>query len=107
MNIMLANVSERTPEIGIRRAIGAKKRDILSQFLTETVLLSGLGGLVGILLGIAMPRLITYLTGMTTLVTPWAILLAFGISALVGLVFGYYPAKRAANMDPIVALRHE
>ena len=107
MNIMLASVSERTPEIGIRRAIGAKKRDILTQFLTETILLSGLGGLVGILLGVSMPRLITYMTAMTTIVTAWAILLAFGISALVGLVFGYYPALRAANMDPIVALRHE
>jgi len=107
MNIMLASVGERTPEIGIRRAIGAKKRDVLAQFLTETVLLSGVGGLVGIALGVAMPYLITYLTGMSTIVTAWAVVLAFGISALVGLVFGYYPAWRAANMDPIVALRHE
>jgi len=107
MNIMLASVSERTPEIGIRRAIGARRRDVLAQFLTETVLLSGFGGLTGIALGVSMPRLITSLSGMQTIVTPWAIILAFGISALVGLVFGYYPAWRAANMDPIVALRHE
>jgi len=107
MNIMLASVSERTPEIGIRRAIGAKKRDIMAQFLTETVLLSGFGGLVGVALGIAMPFLITYFSGMATLVTAWAVMLAFGISALVGIVFGFYPALRAAKMDPIVALRHE
>ncbi len=107
MNIMLASVSERTSEIGIRRAVGAKRGDVLAQFLTETVLLSGFGGLVGILLGVGMPRLITRLTGMSTLVTAWSVLLAFGISALVGLIFGYYPARRAARMDPIVALRHE
>jgi len=107
MNIMLANVSERTPEIGIRRAIGAKKRDIVAQFLTETVLLSGCGGLVGVALGIGMPWLVTRVTQMHTIVTPWAVLIAFGISALVGLVFGLYPALHAANMDPVEALRHE
>ena len=107
MNIMLASVSERTPEIGIRRAIGAKKRDIMAQFLTETVLLSGCGGLAGVALGVAMPQIISRLSGMTTLVTIWSVLLAFGISALVGIIFGFYPAIRAANMDPIVALRHE
>jgi putative ABC transport system permease protein len=107
MNIMLASVSERTAEIGIRRAVGAKKRDIMAQFLTETVLLSGIGGLVGVGLGVGLPLLITYFSGMATIVTAWAILLAFGISAMVGLIFGFYPAWRAANMDPIVALRHE
>jgi putative ABC transport system permease protein len=107
MNIMLATVSERTREIGTRRAIGAKKRDIMAQFLTETVLLSGFGGMVGIALGIVIPMIITYVTHMTTLVRVWAVLLSFGISAMIGLFFGFYPAWRAANLDPIAALRHE
>ena len=107
MNIMLANISERTPEIGIRRAIGAKKRDIMAQFLTETVLLSGFGGLLGVLLGFGMRYLIGYLASMTLIVTPWSVILSFGISALVGLGFGFYPALRAANLNPIEALRHE
>ena len=107
MNIMLANIGERTPEIGIRRAIGAKKRDIMAQFLTETVLLSGCGGVLGVGLGVAMPILIRNVTEMNTIVTAWSIALAFGISALVGVVFGFYPALRAAKMDPITALRHE
>ncbi|MCF7853170.1 MAG: ABC transporter permease [Candidatus Pacebacteria bacterium] len=107
MNIMLATVSERTPEIGIRRAVGAKRQDIMLQFLTETVMLSGLGGLLGVSLGLTLPKLIQTITEVTTIVTPWAVITAFGISAVIGIVFGFYPAVRAAAMDPIHALRHE
>jgi putative ABC transport system permease protein len=107
MNIMLASVTERTREIGIRRALGAKRRDIVVQFLVETVILSGAGGLIGVALGMVIPFAITYFTRMVTIITPWSPLLAFSISGLVGVVFGLYPAFRAANMDPVEALRHE
>lgn len=107
MNIMLASVTERTREIGIRRALGAKRRDIITQFLTETVILSGSGGMIGIVIGVTIPFLITKFAHMATIVTLWALLLAFCISAAVGVIFGLYPAYRAANMDPIEALRHE
>jgi len=107
MNIMLASVTERTQEIGIRRAIGAKRRQIISQFLIETVVLSITGGLIGIGLGVLVPFLITYFAGMPTVITPASIVLPLVISFGVGIVFGLYPAVRAANVDPIVALRHE
>jgi len=107
MNIMLAGVTERTREIGIRRALGAKKRDIILQFLIETVILSGTGGAIGVVIGVAIPLIISRVAAMTTIVTPWAPMLAFSISALIGIVFGIYPALRAANMDPVEALRHE
>ena len=107
MNIMLASVTERTREIGIRRAIGAKRRQIIGQFLIETVALSTLGGLIGIGMGIAIPKLITYVVGMPTVVTGFSLLLSVGISMSVGIIFGLYPAFRAAQLDPIVALRHE
>ena len=107
MNIMLANVTERTREIGVRRALGAKRRDITLQFLVETVVLSVGGGLVGVMVGIATPFVVSHLTDMKTIVTVWSVALAFGISGAVGLVFGIYPAKAAANLDPIEALRHE
>ena len=107
MNIMLASVTERTREIGIRRALGAKKRDIIVQFLIETVILSGTGGLIGVFIGVTIPVVISHFAEMTTIVTPWAPLLAFSISGFVGIVFGIYPALRAANMDPVEALRHE
>ena len=107
MNIMLASVSERTREIGVRRALGAKKSDIIAQFLTETVLLTLMGGLLGITLGIIIHYSVTKFAGMPTIVTPASLILAFGISAAVGIVFGLYPAWRAANMDPIESLRHE
>jgi putative ABC transport system permease protein len=108
MNIMLATVTERTREIGIRRALGAKRRDITMQFLIETVVLSGIGGLVGISLGILIPRLIVYfIPEQRTIVTVQSVVLAFGISVAIGIVFGMYPARRAALMDPIEALRHE
>lgn len=107
MNIMLATVTERTREIGIRRALGAKRKDIVLQFLIETVLLSATGGIIGVALGLAIPFFITKFADLVTIVTPWSPAIAFGISALVGVVFGIYPAMRAADMDPVEALRHE
>lgn len=107
MNIMLATVTERTREIGIRRALGARKRDIILQFLIETVILSGVGGLLGIGLGLFIPYLITYFASMPTIIRLWSPIIAFGISAGIGIIFGIYPALRAANMDPVEALRHE
>ena len=107
MNIMLATVTERTREIGIRRALGAKRRDIITQFLVEAVMLSGVGGLFGVALGITIPLLVTWFAAMKTIITFWSPLLAFSISGLIGVAFGLYPALRAANMDPVEALRHE
>jgi len=107
MNIMLATVSERTREIGIRRALGARKRDIIIQFLSETLLLTLVGGVLGIILGSLIPALVTYFGHMPTIITGSSLVLAFGISAAVGITFGLYPAYRAANMDPIESLRHE
>ncbi|MCH1505386.1 MAG: ABC transporter permease [Verrucomicrobiales bacterium] len=107
MNIMLATVTERTREIGVRRALGAKKKDIITQFLIETIVLSVGGGLIGVVIGIATPLLVSYFTSMMTVITLWSVLLAFGISGLTGIVFGLYPASQAAKLDPIEALRHE
>ncbi len=107
MNIMLASVTERTREIGIRRAIGARRRQIIQQFLIETVVLSTLGGMIGIGLGVLTPMAITWFSGMPTVLTPLGILLPLVISLVVGIVFGLYPAANAARVDPIVALRHE
>lgn len=107
MNIMLASVTERTREIGVRRAIGAKRKQIVVQFLIETVVLSTLGGFLGIGIGVSIPWIVTYFSGMPTVVTPESLVLSVGISMAVGIVFGLYPAVRAANLDPIEALRHE
>jgi len=107
MNIMLASVTERTREIGIRRAIGAKRKQIITQFLIETVVLSTIGGVIGIGIGVLIPALITYFADMATVITTSSIILPLVISLAVGIVFGLYPAIRAANVDPIVALRHE
>jgi len=107
MNIMLATVSERTREIGIRRALGARKQDIIIQFLSETLLLTLAGGILGIILGSFIPFLVTHFGRMPTVITGISLILAFGISAAVGITFGLYPAYRAANMDPIQSLRHE
>ena len=107
MNIMLASVTERTREIGIRRAIGAKRRQIVLQFLIETVVLSTIGGLIGLGIGVLIPLLITHFSQMPTVVTVNGILLPLFISMAIGILFGLYPAVHAAKVDPIVALRHE
>ncbi len=107
MNIMMATVSERTREIGIRRALGAKKRDIIIQFLSETLILTLSGGVLGMALGALIPFLVTHFGQMRTVITGSSLILAFGISGAVGIAFGLYPAYRAANMDPIESLRHE
>ena len=112
MNIMLATVTERTNEIGIRRALGAKKLHIIRQFLVETSVLSVVGGILGIALGISVPLVAEgWLSAIKSYdlavdVTPWSVALAFGISVCVGIIFGIYPAIRAAYLDPIEALRH-
>jgi len=107
MNIMLVSVTERTREIGIRLAIGAQPRDVLAQFLVEAVVLSVLGGVIGIFVGATVAVLMPYVAGWTT-VLPWnAILLSFGVSAAIGMFFGIYPARKASQLDPIVALRYE
>jgi putative ABC transport system permease protein len=107
MNIMLATVSERTKEIGIRRALGATRNHIISQFMVESTVLSSTGGLVGIFLGIAIPFAVSRMSEIETALSWWAILIAFGTSVATGVVFGVYPARRAALMNPIEALRHE
>ncbi len=107
MNIMLASVTERTREIGVRRALGAKQRHVVSQFLIETVVLSTAGGLLGIALGCAGAWVITELAGWDTIVRAWTIAVSFGLSVMVGVFFGMYPAIAAAKLDPIEALRHE
>jgi putative ABC transport system permease protein len=107
MNIMLVSVTERTREIGLRQAVGAKTRDILLQFLVEAVTLSLLGGMIGIVLGLTASVLISHFAQWSTQVSLMSILLAFVFSAFVGVFFGYYPARKAAFMDPIEALRYE
>ena len=108
MNIMLATVTERTREIGIRRALGAKRKDITQQFLIETIVLSGVGGVLGVCIGIGIPEILRYFaTDQEPVVTAQSVALAFGISVGIGILFGLYPARRAAMMDPIEALRHE
>ncbi len=107
MNIMLATVLERTREIGIRRAIGARQKDIIRQFLTEAVLISMMGGLIGIAFGFSLSLAIAKATGWSTVVTFTSIAVAFGVSVGIGLVFGIYPAVQAARLDPIEAIRYE
>lgn len=107
MNIMLASVTERTREIGIRRAIGAKRRQIVVQFLIEALVLSVFGGVLGMAFGVSIPFVVTLVAGMPTVVTLWSLVLSFGISVAVGIGFGIYPAVRASKLDPIVALRYE
>jgi putative ABC transport system permease protein len=107
MNIMLASVMERTREIGIRRAIGARRRDVVRQFLIETTIISLTGGVLGIVVGVGLSQAIGYLAGWSTIVTTSSIVLAFFVSVSIGLVFGLYPAVRAAGLDPVKALHYE
>ncbi|WP_246514684.1 ABC transporter permease [Neoroseomonas soli] len=107
MNIMLVSVTERTREIGLRLAVGARRRDVLAQFLLEALVLALLGGAVGVAAGLALSHLVADLAGWPVLVKPDAVLLAVGVSALTGLFFGFWPARRAAMLDPITALRHD
>jgi putative ABC transport system permease protein len=107
MNMMLTTVTERTREIGLRKAIGAKRRDINLQFLSEAVMLTFIGGVVGVLLGWGVSAFIAYLGVLQTSVSLSSVFLAFGVSAVIGILFGYYPARRAAGLNPIDALRYE
>lgn len=107
MNIMLVSVSERTREIGIRKAIGAKKKDIMTQFLIEAVVLSGLGGVIGVLAGVSISVLVSALTSLTTELSFTIIAVAFGFSVVIGVIFGVFPANKAAKLKPIEALRFE
>ena len=107
MNIMLASILERTHEIGVRRAVGARKGDILRQFLVESVLISFAGGLLGVACGFGLSRLVAMMAGWSTIVTLNSILLAFLVSVSVGLIFGIYPAAKAARLDPVESLRYE
>jgi putative ABC transport system permease protein len=107
MNIMLASVLERTREIGVRRAVGAKQKDIRSQFLSEAVMISLLGGLSGVILGVLIAWIVSAFFDWNTVVTTFSIALSFSFSVAVGLLFGTYPAINAASLNPIEALRHE
>jgi putative ABC transport system permease protein len=107
MNMMLTNVTERTKEIGLRKAIGAQEGDISKQFLLESIVLTVIGGAVGVLLGIVIAYLITTFASIATSVSTGAVLLSLGVASVIGIVFGYYPAKKAAKMNPIDALRYE
>jgi putative ABC transport system permease protein len=107
MNIMFASVMERIKEIGTRLAIGARKKDIVVQFLSEAVLISVIGGLVGVILGIVGAKVIMQIAGILTIISPFSVIIAFGVSASIGIIFGYSPAKRASEKDPIESLRYE
>ena len=107
MNIMFASVMERIKEIGTRMAIGAKKMDIVVQFLSEAILISVTGGFIGVFLGIVFSKVINEIADILTIVSPFSVVVAFGVSAAVGVIFGYSPAKRASERDPIESLRYE
>ena len=107
MNIMLATIMERTREIGVRRALGAMKKEIMTQFLIEAMTLSVTGGLIGVFLGLSISFSISMVTDVTTSVTIFSVFIAFSVSVLVGIVFGFLPAKKAAELNPIDALRYE
>jgi putative ABC transport system permease protein len=107
MNIMLVSVTERTREIGIRQAVGATPGDIQIQFLAEALILSLMGGVIGVLAGIGGSYLFGSLSGMRSVIAPYSLVLSFSSSAIIGIVFGYLPAQKAAQMDPIESLRHE
>jgi len=107
MNIMLVSVTERTREIGVRKALGAKQRDVLLQFLIESATMSLTGGAIGVLMGVGVGKLITLIVGFPTAVPVWSIFLGLFLAGAVGIFFGVYPASKAARLDPVVALRAE
>jgi putative ABC transport system permease protein len=107
MNIMLASVYERIKEIGLRRALGATQKDVVLQFLFEAVLVSTIGGILGVFLGIAAAKAISTTAEIPTIISWWSIVLSFGVAAAIGLIFGIFPARKAARLDPIEALRNE
>jgi putative ABC transport system permease protein len=107
MNIMLASVLERTREVGVRRAVGATQAEVVRQFLIEATIISGAGGLIGVIVGVALSRVVAYFAGWTTVITPLSVILAFTVSVAVGLIFGVYPARKAARLDPVKALHYE
>jgi putative ABC transport system permease protein len=107
MNIMLVSVSERTKEIGIRKAIGAKRRDVLLQFLIEAAVLSSFGGVIGILAGIGLGKILSSALSLTVTYSPSVIVMSFLFSVIVGVVFGVFPANKASKLNPIQALRYE
>jgi putative ABC transport system permease protein len=107
MNIMLVSVKERTREIGIRKAIGARSGDIMKQFLIEAIFLTGVGGIIGVLVGFGIALIVKAATPLPATVSPWSVVLGLSVSAAIGLFFGIFPAQKAAHMDPIVALRYE
>jgi putative ABC transport system permease protein len=110
MNIMLVSVTERIREIGLRMAVGARERDILLQFLTEAIVLSLMGGFIGIAVGVGASKLLKHIkmfASMKTVVSPESVILAFGFAAAIGIFFGFYPARKASRLDPIEALRYE
>jgi putative ABC transport system permease protein len=107
MNIMLVTVTERTREIGLRKALGAKKKTVIAQFLIEAIILTFTGGLLGMILGITISYFLTKAMNLTFFISPSSILLATGVSGLIGIIFGWYPAKKAADLQPIEALRYE
>jgi putative ABC transport system permease protein len=107
MNIMLVSVTERTKEIGIRMAVGAKSWDIRSQFIIEAMILSLIGGLIGVFVGILAAELLSFFAGWTILISGFSVVMSFGFAGFVGIFFGFYPAYKASLMNPIDALRHE
>jgi putative ABC transport system permease protein len=107
MNMMLVSVTERTREIGIRKALGARARDVMLQFLVESGAMALLGGFFGVMIGIALAQVVTLVIGFPSVVKLWSVLLGLGMATSVGIFFGVYPAWKAANLDPIVALRAE
>jgi putative ABC transport system permease protein len=106
MNIMLASVMERIREIGVRQAIGASRIDIIVQFLSESTIISVTGGIIGILLGVALSKIITMVFDIQTIISAFSIIISFGVSVIVGITFGYLPAKRASEHDPVNSLRY-
>ncbi|MEK7732692.1 MAG: FtsX-like permease family protein, partial [Planctomycetota bacterium] len=107
MNIMLVSTTERTREIGIRMAVGAREKDILFQFLTEATVLSSLGGIIGVIFGVVLSKAVSYFGGWPSLLSTPSIVIAFLFSNIVGIFFGYYPARKASRLNPIEALRYE